>query len=171
MMMPSFSLLLLILWCRLVCLRIHPTFTLLHPMETFVSFTSIDGSKHEIRPEYGDQFYEGNLLPNGNHAFPLFYFLMLLLQFTVSFSFCFYSLQSQSIWETKENLDQYKRWTSWPKTMCLLSNLSSLFDYEYVYLDFVVFVIKLMLDFPWVFWQSRYTAIWTRRVLLVPILV
>ncbi|XP_043806992.1 alpha-glucosidase 2 isoform X2 [Manihot esculenta] len=50
---------------ELVCLRIHPTFTLLHPMETFVSFTSIDGSKHEIRPEYGDQFYEGNLLPNG----------------------------------------------------------------------------------------------------------
>ncbi|XP_057992258.1 uncharacterized protein LOC110664588 isoform X2 [Hevea brasiliensis] len=50
---------------RLVCLRVHPTFTLLHPMETFVSFTSIDGSKHEIKPESGDQFYEGNLLPHG----------------------------------------------------------------------------------------------------------
>ncbi|KAF2308932.1 hypothetical protein GH714_024697 [Hevea brasiliensis] len=37
----------------------------LHPMETFVSFTSIDGSKHEIQPESGDRFYEGNLLPNG----------------------------------------------------------------------------------------------------------
>ncbi|KDP39742.1 hypothetical protein JCGZ_02762 [Jatropha curcas] len=50
---------------RLVCLRVHPTFTLLHPMDTFVSFTSIDGSKHEIWPESGDQFYQGNLLPNG----------------------------------------------------------------------------------------------------------
>ncbi|KAF2308919.1 hypothetical protein GH714_024092 [Hevea brasiliensis] len=50
---------------RLVCLRVHPTFIVLHPMETFVSFTSIDGSKHEIQPESGDRFYEGNLLPNG----------------------------------------------------------------------------------------------------------
>ncbi|KAL9369092.1 hypothetical protein Peur_040291 [Populus x canadensis] len=50
---------------RLVCLRVHPTFTLLHPTETFVSFTSIDGSKHEIWPESGDQFYQENLLPNG----------------------------------------------------------------------------------------------------------
>ncbi|KAJ6946630.1 hypothetical protein NC651_001358 [Populus alba x Populus x berolinensis] len=50
---------------RLVCLRVHPTFTLLHPTETFVSFTSIDGSKHELWPESGDQFYQENLLPNG----------------------------------------------------------------------------------------------------------
>ncbi|XP_015575072.1 alpha-glucosidase 2 isoform X1 [Ricinus communis] len=50
---------------RLVCLRVHPTFTLLHPTESFVSFTSVDGSKHEIWPESGSQFYEGNLLPNG----------------------------------------------------------------------------------------------------------
>ncbi|XP_050232019.1 uncharacterized protein LOC126680835 isoform X2 [Mercurialis annua] len=50
---------------RLVCLRIHPTFTLLHPTESFISFTSIDGLKHEIWPESGDMFYEGNLLPNG----------------------------------------------------------------------------------------------------------
>ncbi|XP_057997223.1 uncharacterized protein LOC110646260 isoform X2 [Hevea brasiliensis] len=50
---------------RLVCLRVHPTFNLLHPMKTFVSFTSVDGSKHEIRPDSGDRFYEGNLMPNG----------------------------------------------------------------------------------------------------------
>ncbi|XP_062120589.1 uncharacterized protein LOC133834844 isoform X3 [Humulus lupulus] len=50
---------------RLVCLRVHPMFTLLHPSESYVSFTSIDGSKHKIWPESGEQFYEGNLLPNG----------------------------------------------------------------------------------------------------------
>uniref|UniRef100_A0A2P2PQI3 Uncharacterized protein n=1 Tax=Rhizophora mucronata TaxID=61149 RepID=A0A2P2PQI3_RHIMU len=40
-------------------------FTLLHPTETYVSFISVDGSKHEVWPESGDQFYEGNLLPKG----------------------------------------------------------------------------------------------------------
>ncbi|KAI5327249.1 hypothetical protein L3X38_026645 [Prunus dulcis] len=50
---------------RLVCLRVHPMFTLLHPTESYVSFTAIDGSKHEIWPESEEQFYEGNLLPNG----------------------------------------------------------------------------------------------------------
>ncbi|KAF4400709.1 hypothetical protein G4B88_001264 [Cannabis sativa] len=50
---------------RLVCIRVHPMFTLLHPSESYVSFTSIDGSKHEIWPESGEQFYEGDLLPNG----------------------------------------------------------------------------------------------------------
>ena len=51
--------------CRLVCLRVHPMFTLLYPTESYVSFTSIDGTKHEIWPEAGEQFYEGDLLPNG----------------------------------------------------------------------------------------------------------
>ncbi|XP_010551672.1 PREDICTED: uncharacterized protein LOC104822230 isoform X2 [Tarenaya hassleriana] len=50
---------------RLVCLRVHPTFTLLHPTETFISFTSVDGSKHEVWPESGEQFFEGNNLPKG----------------------------------------------------------------------------------------------------------
>ncbi|XP_021895549.1 uncharacterized protein LOC110812931 isoform X2 [Carica papaya] len=50
---------------RLVCLRVHPTFTLMHPTESFVFFTSIDGSKHEIWPESGEQLYAGNCLPNG----------------------------------------------------------------------------------------------------------
>ncbi|CAH9085856.1 unnamed protein product [Cuscuta epithymum] len=51
---------------RLVCLRIHPMFTLLHPTESYVSFTSVIGSKHEIWPESGEQqIMEGDLLPNG----------------------------------------------------------------------------------------------------------
>ncbi|CAH9080623.1 unnamed protein product [Cuscuta europaea] len=51
---------------RLVCLRIHPMFTLLHPTESYVSFTSVIGSKHGIWPESGEQqIMEGDLLPNG----------------------------------------------------------------------------------------------------------
>ncbi|GJT89619.1 alpha-glucosidase 2 [Tanacetum coccineum] len=52
-------------YSRLVCLRIHPTFNLLHPTESYVSFTSINGSKHEVWPESGEQLYEGDLRPNG----------------------------------------------------------------------------------------------------------
>ncbi|XP_071917393.1 uncharacterized protein [Coffea arabica] len=52
-------------YSRLVCLRVHPTFSLLHPTESYVEFTSIDGSKHEIWPESGEQYFEGDLLPNG----------------------------------------------------------------------------------------------------------
>ncbi|KAJ0970889.1 hypothetical protein J5N97_018848 [Dioscorea zingiberensis] len=50
---------------RLVCLRVHPTFTLLHPTEVFVQFNSIGGSKHELWPNSGDQYFEDNLRPNG----------------------------------------------------------------------------------------------------------
>ncbi|KAF1861859.1 hypothetical protein Lal_00026333 [Lupinus albus] len=50
---------------RLVCLRVHPTFSLLHPTESFISFTSVDGSIHEVFPEGGEQLFEGNLIPNG----------------------------------------------------------------------------------------------------------
>ncbi|KAK6158548.1 hypothetical protein DH2020_005862 [Rehmannia glutinosa] len=50
---------------RLVCLRVHPMFNLLHPTESYVSFTAIDGSKHEFWPQSGEQFFEGNLRPNG----------------------------------------------------------------------------------------------------------
>ena len=49
-----------------MCLRVHPTFALLHPTESFVSFISIDGSRHEIRPDSGEQSYEGDDRPNGN---------------------------------------------------------------------------------------------------------
>ncbi|KAK9052894.1 hypothetical protein SSX86_029524 [Deinandra increscens subsp. villosa] len=52
-------------YSRLVCLRIHPTFSLLHPTESYVSFTSINGSKHDVWPESGEQLYEGDLRPNG----------------------------------------------------------------------------------------------------------
>ncbi|XP_068634479.1 uncharacterized protein [Aristolochia californica] len=50
---------------RLVCLRVHPTFSLLHPTEVFVSFVSIDGTKQEIWPESGEQLLEGQFRPNG----------------------------------------------------------------------------------------------------------
>ncbi|XP_077234843.1 heteroglycan glucosidase 1 isoform X2 [Tasmannia lanceolata] len=50
---------------RLVCLRVHPMFTLLHPTEVFVAFVSIEGSKHEIWPESGELLFEGDLRPNG----------------------------------------------------------------------------------------------------------
>ena len=49
-------------------------FTLLHPTESFISFTSIDGSKQEIWPESGEQFYGGNLLPNGSTLYFQSYF-------------------------------------------------------------------------------------------------
>ncbi|KAL8266855.1 hypothetical protein R6Q59_004199 [Mikania micrantha] len=52
-------------YSRLVCLRIHPTFSLFHPTESYVSFTSINGSKHDVWPESGEQLYEGDLRPNG----------------------------------------------------------------------------------------------------------
>ncbi|XP_061352094.1 uncharacterized protein LOC133297049 isoform X2 [Gastrolobium bilobum] len=50
---------------RLVCLRVHPTFHLLHPSESLVSFTSVDGTMHEVLPDSGEQFFEGKLIPNG----------------------------------------------------------------------------------------------------------
>nr|GEU71659.1 heteroglycan glucosidase 1 [Tanacetum cinerariifolium] len=50
---------------RLVCLRIHPTFSLSHPTQSYVSFTSVNGSKHDVWPESGEQLYEGDLCPNG----------------------------------------------------------------------------------------------------------
>ncbi|GER26760.1 alpha glucosidase-like protein [Striga asiatica] len=49
----------------LVCLRVHPTFNLLHPTESYVSFTAIDGSKREIWPESGELALQGEFRPNG----------------------------------------------------------------------------------------------------------
>ncbi|XP_047328761.1 alpha-glucosidase 2-like [Impatiens glandulifera] len=50
---------------RLVCLRVHPSFSLLHPTETYVSFTSLNGLKKEVWPESGEQSFEGDFRPNG----------------------------------------------------------------------------------------------------------
>ncbi|CAK9179423.1 unnamed protein product [Ilex paraguariensis] len=50
---------------RLVCLRVHPMFSLLHPTESYVSFISLSGFKHEIWPDSSELFYEGDLRPNG----------------------------------------------------------------------------------------------------------
>ncbi|KAL5198344.1 hypothetical protein ABZP36_001856 [Zizania latifolia] len=50
---------------RLVCLRVHPTFTLLNPTEVVVAFTAINGLKQEISPESGEVVLEGDLRPNG----------------------------------------------------------------------------------------------------------
>ena len=66
-------------------------FTLLHPTESFVSFTSIDGSKHEVWPESGEQFYEGNLLPNGNFFFfPFFFTLIFHFHHSENFKLFYY---------------------------------------------------------------------------------
>ncbi|KMZ74917.1 alpha-glucosidase, family GH31 [Zostera marina] len=51
---------------RLVCLRIHPQFTLQNPTAVFVSFISLNGSTHEILPVLGEKrLLDGNLRPNG----------------------------------------------------------------------------------------------------------
>ncbi|KAK4401016.1 hypothetical protein Sango_1207700 [Sesamum angolense] len=50
---------------RLVCLRVHPMLELLYPTESYVSFTAVNGSKHEVWPEYGERVFEGDLRPNG----------------------------------------------------------------------------------------------------------
>ncbi|XP_051181003.1 uncharacterized protein [Lolium perenne] len=50
---------------RLVCLRVHPTFTLLHPTEVVVAFTAINGSEQEISLEFEEVTLEGDMRPNG----------------------------------------------------------------------------------------------------------
>ncbi|KAL1834678.1 uncharacterized protein LOC108215608 isoform X1 [Daucus carota subsp. sativus] len=50
---------------RVVCLRVHPTFSLLHPTESYVSFVSINGSQHDCWPTCSEQRFEGDSRPNG----------------------------------------------------------------------------------------------------------
>ncbi|KAI3961698.1 hypothetical protein MKW92_034199 [Papaver armeniacum] len=50
---------------RMVCLRVHPVFNLLHPTEVYVSFVSVDGSKHELWPGADEKLFDGDLRPNG----------------------------------------------------------------------------------------------------------
>lgn len=56
-----------LLW-RLVCLRVCPTFTLLHPTEVVVAFTAINGSKQEISLDSGEVTLEGGLRPNSKYV-------------------------------------------------------------------------------------------------------
>jgi alpha-glucosidase len=52
---------------RLVCLRIHPMFKLLHAMQTSIRFTAIDGKTHELKPniDFGETSFRGSDRPNG----------------------------------------------------------------------------------------------------------
>ncbi|XP_057872390.2 uncharacterized protein LOC131078661 isoform X2 [Cryptomeria japonica] len=50
---------------RLVCLRVHPIFVLIHPTEVCVKFTSVDGKECEIGSEMGEKMLEANSRPNG----------------------------------------------------------------------------------------------------------
>lgn len=50
---------------RVVCLRVHPTFQLRHPMETFITFTSVDGNTHSISTESEELCLRGDKRPNG----------------------------------------------------------------------------------------------------------
>lgn len=52
---------------RLVCLRIHPTFKIVHPMNSFIIFIAIDGKEHELKPSmaFGEFSIKGSNRPNG----------------------------------------------------------------------------------------------------------
>ncbi|KAJ1288397.1 hypothetical protein BS78_02G086400 [Paspalum vaginatum] len=50
---------------RSVCIRVHPSFTLVHPTEVVVAFTAVNGSNQEITPQLGDITLEGDHRPNG----------------------------------------------------------------------------------------------------------
>lgn len=52
---------------RLVCLRIHPLFKIVHAMHSFIHYTAIDGTQHELKPsmEFGEYSIKGSDRPNG----------------------------------------------------------------------------------------------------------
>lgn len=52
---------------RLVRLRIHPTFKIVHPMQSAIHYTAIDGKVHKMDPnaEFGEILIEGSDRPNG----------------------------------------------------------------------------------------------------------
>lgn len=50
---------------RVVCLRIHPTFQLRHPMDTFIKFTSVNGQAHSVSTDSGELHLHGDERPNG----------------------------------------------------------------------------------------------------------
>jgi hypothetical protein len=52
---------------RLVCLRIHPTFKIAHPMQSSIHYTAIDGKVHTLEPNvgFGELLIAGPDRPNG----------------------------------------------------------------------------------------------------------
>ena len=57
-------------FCRVVCIRVHPTFQLRHPMDTFIMFTSVNGKNHCISTESDEICLRGDDRPNGNGLLP-----------------------------------------------------------------------------------------------------
>jgi alpha-glucosidase len=52
---------------RLVCLRIHPAFKIVHPTQSAVHYTAIDGKVHVLKPDvgFGEFVIKGSDRPNG----------------------------------------------------------------------------------------------------------
>lgn len=50
---------------RAACLRVHPTFELRHPMETFIMYKSVDGNAHTVSTESEELCLRGDERPNG----------------------------------------------------------------------------------------------------------
>lgn len=50
---------------RVACLRVHPTFQLRHPMETFVRFMSINDKNYSLRIDSEELCFRGDERPNG----------------------------------------------------------------------------------------------------------
>jgi hypothetical protein len=75
---------------RLIQLRVFPMFKIVHPLESLIKYTAIDGTQHEVRA--GMEFYEtsltGSARPNGECyiAGLLIQLLIYFLKFTFSIS-------------------------------------------------------------------------------------
>jgi hypothetical protein len=68
---------------RLVCLRIHPTFKIAHPMQSSIHYTAIDGKVHTLEPNvgFGELLIAGPDRPNGSSLTILFIILVWILLF------------------------------------------------------------------------------------------
>ena len=81
---------------RLVCLRIHPAFKIVHPMHSSIHYTAIDGTVHELKPSmaFGESSIKGSDRPNGmfirSHNF-LWILWVVLVQCVIIESFCYIS--------------------------------------------------------------------------------
>jgi len=56
---------------RLVRLRIHPLFKIVHPMHSSIRYTAVDGKLHELKPslEFGEYSIRGSDRPNGKSIY------------------------------------------------------------------------------------------------------